>query len=349
MSKILVIEDNIEISENIVEILELADYDVIVAKNGKQGVEMATMNLPDIILSDIMMPDLDGYGVLYLLNKNPETTTIPFIFITSKSERVDLRKGMEMGADDYLTKPFGRLELLNAIETRLKKKDCQHLFYSKSLENLDHLVSKTNGLTELKKIISERKTRLFKKNQIIHYEGDHATGIYLVMSGKVKTMKMAEDGRELMTGIYQAEDFLGINVILSNNAQEDTATALEDSCLCFFPKTQFDEMLRLYPDVAGKFLEILSHEIRKKDGYLLQLAYQSVRKRISEAILRLYQQHEDGIKTLSVSRDDLAALAGTAAETVSRTLTEFKNEGLIEKKGSILRILNPDKMSKMRN
>nr|WP_309758920.1 response regulator [Flavobacterium sp.] len=343
MSKVLVIEDNIEISENIVEILELADYDVLVAKNGKQGVEMATMNLPDIILSDIMMPDLDGYGVLYLLNKNPETTTIPFIFITSKSERVDLRKGMEMGADDYLTKPFGRLELLNAIETRLKKKDCQDLYHSKSLENLDHLVLKNNGLTELKKIISERKTRFFKKNQIIHYEGDHATGIYLVMSGKIKTMKMAEDGRELMTGIYQADDFLGINIILSDNAHEDTATALEDSCLCFFPKTQFDEMLRLYPDVAGKFLEILSHEIRKKDGYLLQLAYQSVRKRISEAILRLYQKHEDGIKTLSVSRDDLAALAGTAAETVSRTLTEFKNEGLIEKKGSILRILNPDK------
>ena len=108
-------------------------------------------------------------------------------------------------------------------------------------------------------------------------------------------------------------------------------------------------MLRLYPDVAGKFLEILSHEIRKKDVYLLQLAYQSVRKRISEAILRLYKQHEDGMETLSVSRDDLAALSGTAAETVSRTLTEFKNEGLIEKKGSTLKILNPDKMSKMRN
>ena len=349
MSKVLVIEDNIEISENIVEILELADYEVIVAKNGKQGVEMATIDSPDIILSDIMMPDLDGYGVLYLLNKNPETTTIPFIFITSKSERDDLRKGMEMGADDYLTKPFGRLELLNAIETRLKKKDCQHLFYSKSLENLDNIVSKNNGLTELKKIISERKTRLFKKNQIIHYEGDHPTGIYLVISGKIKTMKMAEDGRELMTGIYQAEDFLGINIILSNNPHDDTATALEDSCLCFFPKTQFDEMLRLYPDVAGKFLEILSHEIRKKDGYLLQLAYQSVRKRISEAILRLYKQHEDGMETLSVSRDDLAALSGTAAETVSRTLTEFKNEGLIEKKGSTLKILKPDKMSKMRN
>lgn len=349
MSKILVIEDNHEIRENIVEILELAGYEVIIAKNGKQGVERATLDLPDLILCDIMMPELDGYGVLFLLNKNQETTTIPFVFITSKSERLDMRKGMEMGADDYLTKPFGRLELLNAIETRLKKKDLQHNLYSKSLEKLDHLVSKNEGLTALKKIIEERKSRLFKKNQILHYEGDHATGVYLVLSGKIKTIKMTEDGRELMTGIYQAEDFLGTNLILSNKPYDDTATALEDSDVCFFPKAQFDELLRLYPDVAGKFLKILSNDIRNKDAYLLQLAYQSVRKRIAEAILRLFRKQNEATESICISRDDLAALSGTASETVSRTLTEFKNEGLIEKKGSALKILNHDKISKMKN
>lgn len=349
MSKVLVIEDNNEIRENIVEILELANYKVIVAKNGKIGVEKAIMYLPDVILCDIMMPELDGYGVLYLLNKNKETTTIPFIFITSKSERLDLRKGMEMGADDYLSKPFGRLELLNAIESRLKKKDCLHHFYSSSLDNLDRLVAKNNGLNKLKRIIAERKTRLFKKSQVVYYEGDNATGIYLVISGKIKTIKVAEDGHEFMTGIYKAEDFFGINIILCNKPYDDTATAMEDSYLCFFPKIQFDEMLQQYPDIAGKFLEILSNEIRNKDAYLLQLAYQSVRKRIAEAILRLFRQDYDGLDCISVSRDDLAALSGTASETVSRTLTEFKNEGLIEKKGSILTILNHDKISNMKN
>ena len=349
MSKILVIEDNNEIRENIIEILELADYEVTVAKNGKQGVELAILNLPDIILCDIMMPDLDGYGVLYLLNKNFETTNIPFIFITSKSERMDLRKGMEMGADDYLTKPFGRLELLNAIEIRLKKKDLQHHFYSSSLEKLDTLISKNDGLTQLKNIVTERKSRMFKKNQVVHYEGDDAVGVYLVVTGKIKTIKMAEDGRELMTGIYQKEDFLGTNTILSNKPHDDTATALEDSNLCFFPKTQFDELLSLYPDIAGKFLKILSNEIRDKDAYLLQLAYQSVRKRIAQAILRLFRENNIETDCISISRDDLAALSGTASETVSRTLTEFKNEGLIEKKGSFLKILNQDKISNMRN
>lgn len=349
MSKILVIEDNDEIRENIVEILELASYKVIFAKNGKQGVEVAIAGLPDVILCDIVMPELDGYGVLYLLNKNTETTNIPFIFITSKSERLDLRKGMEMGADDYLTKPFGRLELLNAIEIRLKKKEIQHHFYSKSLNKLDNLLSKSDGLTALKTIVSERKSRFFKKNQVVHYEGDSATGIYLVLSGKIKTIKMAEDGRELMTGIFQRDDFLGTNIILSNIPYDDTATALEDSYLCFFPKGQFDELLLLYPDLASKFLKILSNEIRNKDAYLLQLAYQSVRKRIAEAILRLFLQRDDVSKSVSISRDDLAALSGTASETVSRTLTEFKNEGLIEKKGSALKILNHEKISKMRN
>nr|WP_315250708.1 response regulator [uncultured Flavobacterium sp.] len=349
MSKVLVIEDNNEIRENILEILELADYEVVLAKNGKQGVEMATLYLPNVILCDIMMPELDGYGVLYLLNKNLETNNIPFIFITSKSERLDLRKGMEMGADDYLTKPFGRLELLSAIEIRLKKKHLQHDFYSKSLEQLDNLLPKNEGLSELKNIIADRKSRLFKKNQVVHYEGDSATGIYLVLSGKIKTIKMAEDGRELMTGICQADDFLGTNIILSNKPYDDTATALEDSHLCFFPKTQFDELLRLYPDVAGKFLKILSNEIRNKDTHLLQLAYQSVRKRIAEAILRLFTQPNDATESVSISRDDLAAMSGTASETVSRTLTEFKNEGLIEKKGGKLTILNHDKINKMKN
>ena len=349
MSKILLIEDNNEIRESLSEILLLAGYDVSEARNGKQGVEMATKDLPDLILCDITMPELDGYGVLYLLHKNPETTTIPFIFITAKSERPDLRKGMEMGADDYLTKPFGRLELLNAIECRLKKKEHQQDFYSKPLEDLGKLISKNEGLDELKKIITQRKSRLFKKKQIVYYEGDRATGAYLVLAGKIKTIKMNADGRELMTGMYETDDFLGINAILYNETYTDSATVLEDSELCFFPKEQLEELLRLYPDVAGKFLKILSEELRDKDMQLLDLAYQSVRKRIAESILRLFGHNTNVLESISISRDDLAAMSGTACETVSRTLTEFKNEGLIQRKGSHISILDYTRICGMKN
>ncbi|WP_324288385.1 response regulator [Pedobacter sp. SL55] len=120
--KILIIEDHDEIRANVVEILEMALYTVIEAENGMAGTEMAIKHLPDLILCDIMMPELDGYGVLYMLNKHTETADIPFIFLTAKAEHADLRKGMELGADDYLIKPFNGMELLNAIDIRLRKK-----------------------------------------------------------------------------------------------------------------------------------------------------------------------------------------------------------------------------------
>jgi CRP-like cAMP-binding protein/CheY-like chemotaxis protein len=349
MSKqVLIIEDNDDIRENIVEILELADFAVLQANNGKTGVDLAIKNKPDIILCDIMMPELDGYGVLYMLNKNPETATIPFIFLTAKAERLDLRKGMEMGADDYLTKPFDDIELLNAIETRLKKKEAQQSLYSNPLDRINGLLSKNNGLAELKRVIAERKTRQFKKNQVIYYDGDKGNGLYIILSGKIKTLKLAEDGRELMTGIYTTDDYLGVNAMLSNEPYADTATALEDSQLCLIPREQLDELINHYPDVARQFINILANDVRDKEEQLLHLAYNSVRKRMAESLLRLYKQSNptEGFK---ISREDLAAMAGMATETVSRTLTDFKDESLIEKKGSLITILDEKRLAKMKN
>ena len=349
MSKqVLIIEDNTDIRENVVEILELAEFSVLQANNGKIGVDLAIKHKPDIILCDIMMPDLDGYGVLYMLNKNPETAAIPFIFLTAKAERVDLRKGMEMGADDYLTKPFDDIELLTAIESRLKKKELHKYFYSTTLDKLTGLLAKNNGLAELKKIITERKSRPVKKNQVIYYDGDKGHGVFIVLSGKIKTTKLADDGRELMTGIYNADDYLGINAMLANEPYADTATALEDSQLCLIPKEQLDILISQYPDIAREFIRILANDIRDKEEQLLQLAYNSVRKRMAGSLIRLYKQsnNSDGIK---ISREDLAALAGMASETVSRTLSDFKDEGLIEKKGSLITIIDEIRLAKMKN
>ncbi|HEX3079470.1 MAG TPA: response regulator, partial [Puia sp.] len=105
-SSVLVIDDNKDIRENTAEILDLAGYKTFTAENGKKGVEIALREKPSLIVCDIMMPELDGYGVLHLIRKNPETEHLPFIFLTAKSERTDFRKGMDMGADDYITKPF---------------------------------------------------------------------------------------------------------------------------------------------------------------------------------------------------------------------------------------------------
>ena len=141
MKTILLIEDNSEVRENTAEILELANYKVLTAENGKVGVELAQKNLPDLIISDIMMPDLDGFGVLHVLNKNLDTAQIPFIFLTAKTDRSDFRRGMNLGADDYITKPFDDVELLDAVESRLKKASILHQEYDHTKEGLDDFIN----------------------------------------------------------------------------------------------------------------------------------------------------------------------------------------------------------------
>lgn len=348
--KILIIEDNDDIRESTAEILELANYEVFQANNGRTGVDMANANLPDLILCDIMMPELDGYGVLYLLNKNPQTSATPFIFLTAKAERMDMRKGMEMGADDYLVKPFDDVELLNAIETRLSKRDKQERFYSKSIAKLNSLVSANAGMKELNTMMQDRKVRTIKKKQIIYYEGDTVSGIYLVLSGKVKTIKLSEDGRELLTGMYGPEEYFGIPSLLLNEPYSETAEALEDTTVCQLPKEMLEELLNRSPDVARQFIQILSNDLLDKEEQLLQLAYHSVRKRMAEVLMRLCKlEKQDGEISLRISRDNLAAMAGMATETVSRILSDFKDEGLIERKGSQIGILDQHRLQQMKN
>src|SRR5690554_7354904 len=121
MKTILLIEDDLALRENTAELLELSDYNVITAPNGRIGIEKATEFLPDIIICDIMMPEVDGYGVLQALSADKSTKHIPFIFLSAKTEHKEVRRGMDMGADDYLTKPFDEDELLSAIQSRLAK------------------------------------------------------------------------------------------------------------------------------------------------------------------------------------------------------------------------------------
>ncbi|MDN3677816.1 response regulator [Flavobacterium paronense] len=349
MKKVLVIEDNFEMRDNITEILQLSDYEVFTAVNGKLGVEMALKLLPDVILCDIMMDELDGYGVLFTLNKHPETSIIPFIFITAKTQKQDLRKGMEMGADDYLTKPFDAIELLNAIETLLKKRTLQKDFYSKSIQQMQQLSTDVKGLTELNKIIEERKHRIVRKKQALYYEGDKVTGIYLILKGKIKTTKIADDGRELTTAIYDADQFLGTNVLFSSDSYIDNAIAMEECSLSFFPIQEVEKLISQYPDVASKFIKILSNEVCDKEEQLIKIAYSSVRKKIADSLLNYHKQHCHNGEKINLTRYEIANLSGTAPETVSRTLTDFENEGLIDKSRNELILLNPQKLSNLRN
>jgi DNA-binding NarL/FixJ family response regulator len=125
MKKILVIEDEPEMRRNLATILKLEKFNVVQAENGRVGVETAKKELPDMILCDVMMPEMDGHAVLKALREDPQTVTTPFIFLTAKGEKQDLRSGMNLGADDYLTKPVAKADLLSAISARLKRNEQQ--------------------------------------------------------------------------------------------------------------------------------------------------------------------------------------------------------------------------------
>jgi DNA-binding NarL/FixJ family response regulator len=121
MKRILVIEDEPEMLRNMLTILKMEGYATLSAENGRRGVEVATRELPDMIICDVMMPELDGYGVLEAMRTDSKTMAIPFMFLTAKAEKQDLRAGMNLGADDYLTKPVDADDLINAIETRFAR------------------------------------------------------------------------------------------------------------------------------------------------------------------------------------------------------------------------------------
>jgi two-component system, sensor histidine kinase and response regulator len=141
MAKILIIEDDIGVIENLYQIFKLNNYEVFTAQNGRLGVEQAMKFMPDIIVCDIMMPEMDGYQVLKTLRSEPSTFGIPFLFLTAKAEKADQRYGMELGADDYITKPFGNSEIINAVESRLTKHQQVKVFYEAKLDDLRQTIT----------------------------------------------------------------------------------------------------------------------------------------------------------------------------------------------------------------
>jgi DNA-binding NarL/FixJ family response regulator len=137
MKKILIIEDQPQMRRNIATILEMEGFEVACAEHGRQGIELAQSGKPDLILCDVMMPEADGYGVLQALRDDKATATIPFVFLTAKGEKTDQRAGMNLGADDYLTKPVSKNDLLAAIEARFARQRTHEAHLQEQLDQID--------------------------------------------------------------------------------------------------------------------------------------------------------------------------------------------------------------------
>jgi DNA-binding response OmpR family regulator len=354
MKKILLIEDDTVLRENTTELLELSNYLVVNAPNGKVGVEVAKEILPDIIVCDIMMPELDGYGVLEALTKNESTQHIPFIFLSAKTERKDVRKGMDLGADDYITKPFSEDELISAIESRLAKasilKDIREKNLKKGkLKETEEDTEEIRSLNDLKNYFDDHgETFQYAKEAIIYKEGNNSNYIYLIISGLIKCHKLDEQGKELTTALYKEDDLFGYTSFTQNLAYQESATAIKKTVLVGLSKKALTSVLDKNHKVTLELIELLTEDLAGVKNQLLQMAYSSVSKKTANTILKfaekLNHKPENQIK---ISRNDLASVAGIATETLIRTMSSFKKLGLIEIEGRTIRILDLEKLKEI--
>lgn len=343
MKKVLFIEDDTVLRENTAELLELAEYDVRTAANGKIGVDLARKELPDIVVCDIMMPEMDGYGVLQALSENTSTQNIPFIFLSAKTEHKDIRKGMNLGADDYLTKPFEEEELISAIESRLAKiailKNIGQ--QGKPGAPMEEAPEKIKSLNDLREFVRDFELKTYTTGETIYEEGRQNNLFFMVDKGVVKTHRIDEYGKELITSIYKEGDFFGNTALTKHSIHEESATAMEETKIFLVPKEELRKILEENSKITLDFIDVLGDNIEGIKEQLLEMAYGSVRKKAANTILMFSQKiRKFPTHSIRISRSDLASVAGMAPESLIRTLSGFKKEGLIEIEGRNIKILD---------
>jgi CRP-like cAMP-binding protein len=342
---ILLIEDEQQLRENIAEFLHLAGYNILSASNGKDGITLAKQNQPDLILSDISMPEVDGFNVLRILAKTPSTAGIPFIFLTGKNDLHDLREGMNLGADDYLIKPFRQQDLLDVIRIRMERIE----MIKGGLGTAESKGELLKDLEALKKLAADKKEKYYAKKEHIYREDDSANHIYFVQSGRVKCIKTDSYGKDYVTDIYKKGDFFGHLSMFDQPEYHETAIAMENTNLSLIPRAEFISLIRRSKDLSERYIEHLSQLLRTKENRLLQLAYAPVRERVADALLQyvapLREEKKKG-SSATISREDLASIVGTTKESLVRMLSEFKREGLIRSEGREIVIMDEPKLKR---
>jgi len=346
---ILLIEDDKEMAENISSILTLAHYNVVYAENGKAGIALAEAHKPDLILCDIIMPELDGYGVLHVLSQDTVLSQIPFIFLTAVTDNNTMRMAMNMGVDDFITKPFYGLDLLKVVDIRLKKSKRIKASAQNGWTAVNGQSERPKNTNDLEKLCEPRHVRLFRKKELIFMEGQPAYDLYYIIKGTVKTYKVNYEGKELITGFHHAGDFLGYIPLLKETPHHESAEVREDAEISMVPKHEFLEIVYSNKEVAKKFIGKLSNELIEAENRLVDIAYQSVRQRVAGTLLKINNQDPACNNTvITITRKDISNMIGTATESLNRTLAEFKEEGLIEIKDDGIRILEKGKLERNR-
>lgn len=354
MKKILLIEDDKSFRDKLDQLLSLSGYKVLSCDNGKIGIETALKENPEFIICDISIPDIDGFGVIHILSNHPKTSGIPFIFLSGNSDYITQRKGMSLGADDYLVKPFDSNDLLNTIRLRIEKNEnLKNKFHSTNDFENDTKFSSISSAKQSSLISDKHEMQNFKRKHILYTLGQRPSYVYYIKSGKVKEFIVNEDGKELITGIYSQGDFFGYTEILKECNYSKNARLMEDSSIILIPKDDFTQKIHTNTIIAKEFIGMLSSNITENEKLIINMAYNSLRKKVAIGMVRLIdklKESKNGKNIINVSREDLAHVVGSSLESTIRTLKEFKTEKLIEVEdnGTIV-VLDEQKIRNLRH
>src|SRR5258708_4761558 len=268
MTKILVIEDETMLREEVLDWLTFEGYEAVGAEDGLQGVEIAVQHRPDLIISDITMPRLDGYGVLLEIQANPATTGIPFIFVTARASHEDTRKGMASGADDYITKPFTRLDLLQTVQARLEKKAAHEDEHRREVEDLQQALA------------HEHEQRLLKARLIAMFSHDFRNPLASILSSNGLLRDYADrlDDKRRLAHMNQIE--ASVRLLLQMLDDMLVVAQMETGNFHFEPE----------PLALAHFIENIVDEFRAIHSSTHQLFFQSNLTHKVNADARLVRQ-----------------------------------------------------------
>lgn len=351
MRKILLIAADPSVRNMTTDILALAHYQVLLAQDGKNGVELAEAEHPDVIITEIAMPGLDGYGVMHLLQGYPWFYNTLFIVLCAACDKAELRRAMSMGADDVIIKPFDGTELLSCIEVRSKKRE----WLAKANGNgngaaLGHTPVQSEKELMMQ-LISDRNIDRYNKRQLIYKRGDRPTKLFYLINGKARSFNTHPDGKDLAIDLFGPGDFIGHADILKNVNYAESVETIDYAELAVIPRGDFEQLIFQHTVFAKRIIDLIVTRSKLMEQRLLWMAYHTLRQKVAAALLQLKEKYGNGQQDpfeINLNRSIFASIAGTATESSIRTLGEFRAEKLIElETDGTIRVVNQKRLSQL--
>lgn len=352
MKAILLITTNEELRKKVAGIFDYSGYSVTTVPDGAAAIESAIGVQPEVILCDLDLPEPGSYTLLHAVAQHASISRIPVILLGSFPTKEDVRKAMDAGADDCLPLPFEGIELLRAVEAALDRKTRRSLHSAKKHADDVLPTGDKEDRQRLTVLFGDRDMQTFRRKQSLYSEGQRATQVWFIASGKVKTFRINEDGKELITNLYGQGDLVGYTEALQGDCYRDSARAVEDTGLIAIPRSEFLRIITTSTELSRLLLQMLARNSTRRDEGLVDLAYNSLRKRVANGLLRLSETFNEGVqgnRTINLSRENLAAIIGAAPESLTRTLSDFKKEKLISMQEGVITLLNEEKLRNLVN